>query len=246
MRLPGRDDAEEHVAQLRQLEGITLVESPAGNTGFSANSNRGIAAAGSDDVVLLNNDVIAMPGWLEQLQYAAYRRERRSMAAGRAARAVAWIAGNVFGDWAVQSGWFARAGTILEEAGEDRPERGWVLIMRAYAEPDPGVREALLGDAVAVGRRFGDPDVEFEALSHLGCLHVMSGRVEQGMLLLDEALAAICADELREVATVDSIMCGLFLGLRAGQRRPPGRPVDARGRRPAAAAQRGRRLLPRP
>jgi GT2 family glycosyltransferase len=67
--------AEEHVTQLRQLEGITLVESPAGNTGFSANSNRGIAAAGRDDVVLLNNDVIAMPGWLEQLQYAAYRRE---------------------------------------------------------------------------------------------------------------------------------------------------------------------------
>ena len=49
--------------------------------------------------------------------YAAYRREGRSMAAGRAARTVAWITGNVFGDWAVQSGWFARAGTILEATG---------------------------------------------------------------------------------------------------------------------------------
>jgi hypothetical protein len=87
------------------------------------------------------------------------------MAAGRAARAVAWITGNVFGDWAVQSGWFARAVTILEEAGEDRPERGWVLIIRAELEPDAQVREALLGEAIAVGRRFGDPDVEFEALS---------------------------------------------------------------------------------
>ena len=65
--------APEHVAALRRTSGITLVESPAGNTGFSANSNRGIAAAGDLDVVLLNNDVIAMPGWLEQLQYAAYR-----------------------------------------------------------------------------------------------------------------------------------------------------------------------------
>src|SRR5215213_3858846 len=63
----------EHVDALRNLEGVTLVESPQGNTGFAANSNRGIAAAGHDDVVLLNNDVIAMPGWLEQLQYAAYR-----------------------------------------------------------------------------------------------------------------------------------------------------------------------------
>jgi hypothetical protein len=89
--------------------------------------------------------------------YAAYRREGRSMAAGRAARAVAWITGNVFGDWAVQSGWTARAGTILEEAGQDRPERGWVLILRADAEPDAQAREAPLGQAIAIGRRFGDP-----------------------------------------------------------------------------------------
>ena len=65
--------APEHVAALRNIEGIELVESPAGNSGFSANSNRGIAAAGQLDVILLNNDVIAMPGWLEQLQFAAYR-----------------------------------------------------------------------------------------------------------------------------------------------------------------------------
>jgi hypothetical protein len=111
--------------------------------------------------------------------YAAYRREGRSMAAGRAARAVAWITGNVLGDWAVQSGWFARARTILEEAGTDRPERGWVLLIRAYAEPDTQVREALLGEAIAVGRRFGDPDVEFEALSYLGGVYLMTGRVEE-------------------------------------------------------------------
>src|SRR5688500_8901154 len=55
--------------------------------------------------------------------YAAYRRDGQRMAAGRAARAVAWITGNVLGDWAVRSGWFARAQAILEEAGEDRPEQ---------------------------------------------------------------------------------------------------------------------------
>ena len=35
--------------------------------------------------------------------YAAYREERNNMAAGRAARALAWITGNVFGDWAVRA-----------------------------------------------------------------------------------------------------------------------------------------------
>jgi DNA-binding CsgD family transcriptional regulator len=142
--------------------------------------------------------------------YAAYRRVRQSMAAGRAARMVAWITGNVFGEWAVQSGWLARARTILEEAGEDRPERGWVLIIRALSEPDPQAREALYRDALAIGRRFGDPDVEFDALAYLGGLYVMIDRVEEGLVLLDEALTAICAGELRNLATVDSILCGFF------------------------------------
>jgi DNA-binding CsgD family transcriptional regulator len=132
------------------------------------------------------------------------------MAAGRAARTAAWITGNVLGDWAVQSGWFARARAILEEAGEDRPEHGWVLIIRSYTEPDAQVRERLLREAMAIGRRFGDPDIEFEALGYLGALFVLTDRVEEGMVLLDEALAAACAGELTDLATVDSMFCGFY------------------------------------
>jgi DNA-binding NarL/FixJ family response regulator len=144
--------------------------------------------------------------------YTAYRRGRDNRAAGRAARTLAWITGNVLGDWAVQdwavqSGWFARARTILAEAGEDRPEHGWVLIINAFSEPDAQVRESLLREAIAIGRRFGDPDIEFFALSYLGGLLVMIGRVEEGMVLSDEALAAVCAGELTELTTVDSIFC---------------------------------------
>ena len=43
------------------------------NRGFAANCNRGIALTRPDeDVVLLNSDVVAEPGWLEPLQHAAY------------------------------------------------------------------------------------------------------------------------------------------------------------------------------
>ena len=43
------------------------------NAGFAANVNRGIRAAPPDhDVVVLNSDVIALHGWLEALQHAAY------------------------------------------------------------------------------------------------------------------------------------------------------------------------------
>lgn len=45
------------------------------NLGFAGNVNRGLRAVpGGHDVVLLNNDVDPHVGWLERLQYAAYRR----------------------------------------------------------------------------------------------------------------------------------------------------------------------------
>lgn len=65
----------EHVARLRRIEGIEVVEGEE-NAGFAANVNRGLRAAGADhDVVVLNSDVEALPGWLACLQYACRRAE---------------------------------------------------------------------------------------------------------------------------------------------------------------------------
>ena len=44
----------------------------------------------------------------------------------------------------------------------------------------------------------------------LGGVFIMTDRVEQGLVLIDEALAAVCAGELAEIATVDSIFCLFF------------------------------------
>lgn len=142
--------------------------------------------------------------------YTAYRRELRNVDAARTARMLAWICGNVLGDWAVQSGWHARARTLLEELGNDRPEHGWVQIIKSYSEPDAAIRESLLREAIAIGRQFGDSDVEFEALSYLGGLFILTDRVEQGLVYVDEALAAACAGETTDIATVDSMFCGFF------------------------------------
>jgi GT2 family glycosyltransferase/glycosyltransferase involved in cell wall biosynthesis len=62
------DDASgsEHVARLKRIARIEVVEG-AENAGFAANVNRGLRAAAEDrDVVVLNSDVEARPGWLEQ------------------------------------------------------------------------------------------------------------------------------------------------------------------------------------
>ena len=100
--------------------------------------------------------------------------------------------------------------SLLADVGEEGPEHGWALILQAFAEPDPDAREVLLRDAIAIGRRLSDPDVEFEALVCLGGVFLVTGRVEERLVLIDEALAAVCAGELTEIATVDSIFCLFF------------------------------------
>jgi GT2 family glycosyltransferase len=71
------DDASgpEHVAALRRIAGIVLVEGEE-NLGFSANVNRGLRATAPErDVVVLNSDTEARRGWLACLQYAASQEE---------------------------------------------------------------------------------------------------------------------------------------------------------------------------
>jgi GT2 family glycosyltransferase len=76
-RIVVADDASgpEHVAALRTIAGIQVVQGEV-NQGFAANVNRGIAAAHPrDDVVVLNSDMVAVPGWLQSLQYATSRED---------------------------------------------------------------------------------------------------------------------------------------------------------------------------
>jgi tetratricopeptide (TPR) repeat protein len=174
-----------------------------------AQGESGAALEGLGEALYLECEYVASAAHDERA-YSLYRRDRQAMAAGRAARTLAWITGNVLGQWAVRSEWLARARTILAEAGQDRPERGWLLIINAFTEPDAQARETLLGEAIAIGRRFGDPDIEFLALAYLGGLLVMTDRVQEGLALSDEALAALCAGEPTELATVDEIFCGLL------------------------------------
>ena len=64
----------EHVAALREINGIDVLITAEENRGFAANANSGLRVTDGDrDVVLLNSDIEALPGWLECLQYAAHR-----------------------------------------------------------------------------------------------------------------------------------------------------------------------------
>lgn len=79
------DDASgpEHVAALRQIRGIEVVEGDE-NLGFAANANRGLKAAGTEtDVVILNSDMVAQRGWLAALQLSASRDDRIGVVGGK-------------------------------------------------------------------------------------------------------------------------------------------------------------------
>ncbi len=78
------DDASgsEHVAELRRIADIDVVEG-AENVGFAANVNRGLRAVHDGDVVVLNSDVEARPGWLACLQYAASQEQDVGIVGGQ-------------------------------------------------------------------------------------------------------------------------------------------------------------------
>ncbi len=146
---------------------------------------------------------------LYERAFTAYRQQGDVVSAARCARTIAYLC-VVYGDFAIMGGWVARAKSVLDDAGDAGPERAWVDLFLAFSEPDVGERERLLRAAAAAGRRLGDADLEFDALSLVGQLLVGTGRITDGMALQDEALAAACAGEVQRFFVVEGIFCTMF------------------------------------
>jgi DNA-binding CsgD family transcriptional regulator len=146
---------------------------------------------------------------LKERAFVEYRRRGMRVEAAELARWLAFLHGSVHGNMAAANGWMARAGSLLEGV-EECAAHGWLTLDRAPWSRDPGERERLARAALAIARRFGDADLEFASLALLGDACVHSGRVEEGMTLLDEAMAAVTAGEVKGIATVGEIYCRLL------------------------------------
>jgi DNA-binding NarL/FixJ family response regulator len=141
--------------------------------------------------------------------YAAYRDEGGGVGALRVARTLAAMHGQINGDAALMNGWLGRARSLLASAPESA-EPGWIALTSAMFEADRPRRNALLQGAIEVGRRHLDADLEFTAMAYLGASLVIGEQTEDGMALLDEALAAVVGDEVDDVCAVEEIFCQLF------------------------------------
>lgn len=141
--------------------------------------------------------------------YAAHRDSDDRVGAVRVARTLGYMYGSIVGDAAVMSGWLARAQTLL--AGEiESPEAGWVFLNLGMFEGDSVQKEKRFRETLELARRFGDSDLEFVALAYLGASLVHVDRTEEGMVLLDEALAAVAGSDVDDFCVLQEIFCQLF------------------------------------
>ncbi len=174
--------------------------------------------------------------------YEAYRREGDGIGAIRIARTLAYMYLSILGDRAVMQGWFARAVSLLAEEGPC-PETGWVWLNQGMFESDRHRKEQFYRDALSRARTTGDASLEFATLAYLGASLVHEDRVDEGMLLLDEALAAVAGRDVDDFTVVQEIFCQLFAACeyvhdvdRADQWIRVGTDIAARRNLPAVAA----------
>lgn len=116
---------------------------------------------------------------------------------------------NGMGNLTAGRAWFSRANAMLA----DEPpclEQGWAAVAAMGCDVgDPDELLACAELALDRARRFGDVNLETKALADGGLAHVQAGRVEQGMAMLDEAMALVCGPADDEDAAGKSA-CSFF------------------------------------
>ena len=149
----------------------------------------------------------AIEGW--ERAYAGYREVGDDVGAVRAARTLGCMYGTFAGDWAVGSGWIARAQTLVA-AAQSSSEVGWVALNTGMFEGDRARKEAHFRSALEEARIHADTDLEIATLAYLGASLVHGDRTEEGMMLLDEALAAVAGGEVDDFIVVEEVFCQMF------------------------------------
>jgi len=107
------------------------------------------------------------------------------------------------GEPAVAAGWLMRAQRHLREQREC-VQLGWLAICEATVAHFRGVLDeamSLSQQATESGQRFGDRDLVAMGIHLQGLVHISTGRVPQGMALLDEAMTSVVAGELSRYFT---------------------------------------------
>jgi ATP/maltotriose-dependent transcriptional regulator MalT len=118
------------------------------------------------------------------------------------------------GDQALAAGWTSRATRLLDDVDADSVARGYVAFLRMFAHLGAGevpAAAAAAAEATESGLRHRDPDLLALGLCAQGRMAIYSGRVVEGLALLDEAMAGAAADGVSPVI-VGNVYCTAIEG----------------------------------
>src|ERR671914_433446 len=141
--------------------------------------------------------------------YAGFRRRPDQARAAECALVLCIHHRANLGNAAASAGWLARATRLVEEAGLDEL-RGWLLLLRAADAADPTEGESLALRARELAGESGDLDLELCALAEIGVALVKQGRVKEGLVSLDEAMAGSLGGEGGSFDTVVYTSCNMI------------------------------------
>jgi len=113
------------------------------------------------------------------------------------------------GNDAAARGWLGRAERVLRGT-DPNPLRGWLWLMQGYMSADPRRAHELYTRALGLAQVSGDVDLELVALSDLGLVLVAEGRLDEGLRLLDEAMAGTLGGEYHRLDTVVFASCSML------------------------------------
>ena len=145
---------------------------------------------------------------MRERAFEEYVRARRC---DDAARMAVWVSHQhlTAGRASAARGWLARSERALDGVG-GCAGHGWVAVERARHTSNAEEQIAHARRAMDIARANGADDLEVFALSLLGRAEVNAGHREQGMALLEEAMAAATAGRVRNIHTLAEAYCNLI------------------------------------
>jgi class 3 adenylate cyclase len=136
---------------------------------------------------------------LRERAYAAYSSDGDTLGAARLALTLSWdYEGR--GSFAVAGGWLATAERLLGSVSEASEHARLLLthaVNKLFAEGDLDSAVRFLEETYELAQRVGDRDIQMLALSMKGRAFIKSGKIDEGLALLDEATASAMCGDLR-------------------------------------------------
>ena len=161
---------------------------------------------GPDDVQLLGMAAELVGRDSAELSERAHHEFLRRGDVARAVRCAFYLVMTLLnrGEMARGAGWLGRARRLLDEAGLDCVEGGYLLVpvaLKSLAEGDSAAAYATFCEAAEIADRFGDPDLVTLARLGRGQSLIMLGDTAAGVALLDEVMVAVTAREVSPIVS---------------------------------------------